>query len=212
MTDYYLAKYDNEASGPFVEEGANLTWTGGVGFLVTLIDNGATGKLYFALVSGVPPSDNDVITQSGVTADTDTDALLIDYPAYFRKDVAIAAGATTWTGPALGATHSFNFDGQTANVVVGEILTFSPDSQQCEVVTIESDVGASGELSVRWITFVDTLGYPADNDTFSGDIAGDGALNGVVHERCYQPYALHRLFQDLNDNADWNQERYTNNH
>lgn len=199
---YYLVEYDTEASGPYVAEGANMTWTGGVGFIITVIDEGTSGRLYFALISGVPPTAAQVLTQGATTANASGDAILIDYPAYARTDLAVAgAGGVTWTGPALGSTHSFFFDGQTSNVVANEILTFV-DGQECEVITVESDAGASGELSVRWITFIDTLSYPDDNDTFTGDIAGDGTLNGLVYERAYQPYHVHRLLQDLNDNGD----------
>jgi hypothetical protein len=201
MANYYIVKYDNEASGPFVAEGANLTWSGGVGFIVTVIDRGTTGLLYIALVSGVAPTNNQQITQNTTTADADTDAILIDYPAYFREDVAVAGtGDITWTGPALSVSHSFFFDGQTSNVVAGEILTFSGGAI-CEVITVESDAGATGELSVRFISNIDA-GLPADNETFTGDIAGDGVVNGVVHPRSYTPYELHRLLQDLNDNGD----------
>lgn len=201
MASYYVVNYDNEALGPFVEEGVNVTWTGGVGFIISLIDNGTTGTLYLGLVSGTAPNDNDVLTQGSTTADADGNGVLIDYPAYFRKDVAIAgSGAITWTGPALGATHSFFFDGQTGNVVAGEILTFS-GGQTAEVITVESDAGASGELSVRFISNIDE-GLPSDNDTFTGDIIGDGTVNGMIHDRSYKPYSLHRLLQDLNDNGD----------
>lgn len=201
MTNYYIVKYDNEALGPFVAEGANVTWPGGVGFIVKVIDDGTTGLLYIALVSGVAPTDNQVLTQSTTTADADTDAILIDYPAYFREDVALSGlGAITWTGPALSVTHSFFFDAQTGNVVAGEILTFS-GGQTCEVITVESDAGVDGELSVRFISNIDD-GLPVDDDTFTGDIIGNGTLNGVIHDRSYTPYALHRLLQDLNDNGD----------
>lgn len=205
-TSYFVVEYDNEASGPFVAEGALLTWDAAAssGFIVKVIDDGLTGKLVCALYTGTIPDNNDVLTQGSVTADTsgpaptgDAEALL--YPAYFREDTILsAAGPMTWSGAALGATHSFLFDGQTANVVVGELLTFA-DGQQCEVVTIESDVGASGELSVRWVSFLDTEGFPEDNDTFTGDVAGDGVLNGLIHPRCYTPLHLHRLLADLND-------------
>lgn len=213
MATYYIVKYDNEASGPFVAEGANLTWTGGVGFIVTVQDDGTTGTLYIGLVSGVPPTDNLVLTQGTVTADAFGDGLLIDYKAYIREDMQFAStGAVTWTGPADGVTHSFNFDGQTANVVAGEILTFS-GGQTAEVITVESDAGASGELSVRFISNIDE-GLPADNDTFTGDIAGDGVVNGMIHDRVYMPYHLLRWMQDLGDNGevygndDWSRTEY----
>jgi len=83
-------------------------------------------------------------------------------------------------------------------VVPGEILTFA-GGQQCEVITVEADTGAAGELSVRWITFLDTLLFPDDNDAFTGDIAGDGVLDGLVHQRAYSPLNLHRFLADLSD-------------
>ena len=201
MAEYYNVPYDNEANGPFVEEGANVTWTGGVGFIVTLIDRGTTGRIIIGLVSGVPPTDGLVLTQGSTTADADGDAKLMLYPAYFREDIAIASGgACTWTGPALGATHSFFFDGQTGNVSAADILTFS-GGQTAEVITVESDAGATGELSVRFISDVDA-GLPADNDTFSNGASGDGTVNGMIHDRAYSPLHLHRLLSDLNDDED----------
>ena len=206
-TQYFFADYESLAGGNYTPEGANVTWPGGVGFIVTDIPKaGATGRLIFALVSGAAPNDGQVLTQGGVTANCDEPisgaANLLYYPAYFREDIAWASnGDVTWTGPALGATHSFFFKGQTANVVPTEILTFS-GGQQCEVVTVESDVGATGELSVRWISFIDTLGYPDDSDTFTGSIAGDGALDGKVHPRAYSALELHRLGAYLNTNED----------
>ncbi len=204
---YYQFNYDNEASGPFVaEDDANLlTWSGGTGFIVTLIqDLGTEGKLAIALVSGTPPAENDTVTQGSTTADVNeplapTGAKLMLYPAYFRDDLTVPAnGVCAWVGPALGTTHSFFFDAQTTNAVANEILTFSGGAQ-CEVITVESDAGATGELSVRFITFLDTQGLPADNETFTGDIIADGTLNGVVHDRCYRGLHFHRLLADLND-------------
>lgn len=207
-TSYIVVEYDNEAGGPFLADAETpVTWPGGAGRIITLIDDGTTGKLAIALVSGDKPTNNEILTQGGVTADTNGPAANGDsedmlYPANFREDTSLAAtGKMAWTGPALGATHSFFFDGQTVNVVVGEIITFSPNNQQCEVVTVVSDAGASGELDVRWISFLDTLVFPDDNDTFTGDIAGNGTLNGVVHPRCYSPLHIHRLLADLNDDS-----------
>jgi hypothetical protein len=209
MATYITVDYDGQSGGEFVEEGANVTWvspSAGVGFIVTDIPDGTAGTLKMALVSGPLPDDNAVLTQGGVTANANAvapakiDTML--YPAYFREDVAVAAsGAITWTGPALGATHSFFFDGQTVNVVANEILTFS-GGQTCEVITVESDAGATGELSVRFIGDIDIEGLPADNETFTGDIAGDGTVNGVVHPRGYTPEELHRLLMDLNDDEN----------
>jgi len=203
-TQYFQVNYDNEASGPFVAEGALLTWDAAAssGFIVTVIDRGTTGKLVVALLTGSLPDDNDQLTQGSTTADADGAGRNILYPAYFREDVSVpASGQMAWTGPALGVTHSFFWDGQSANCTVGDILTFS-GGQQCELITVEADNGGDGEYSVRWITPIDTLGYPADNDTFSNGVLGDGVLNGAVHERAYTPLHLHRLLADLNDDDD----------
>ena len=196
MATYYSVAYDNEATGPFVAEGANVTWTGGVGFIVTLIDLGATGRLIIGLVSGVPPTNDLQLTQGSVTADADGDARLMLYPAYFREDVAVASGgACTWTGPALGATHSFFFDGQTDNFAATDIIYFS-GGQTAEVVTVESDAGATGEVSVRFISDIDA-GLPADNDTMAneGSTLDYGVVNGIIHARAYSPLEIHRLYQ-----------------
>lgn len=162
-TTYFVVTYTSRSGGSYSVEGANLSWDAGssTGFIITSIEDGTAGKLICALISGVIPTNGDTLAQGGVSSTSNgpasngnAEALL--YPAYIRQDLAVAVnGAITWTGPALGATHSFYFDGQTTNVVVGEILTFV-DGQQCEVVTVESDTGAAGELSVRWISFLDT--------------------------------------------------------
>ena len=204
-TQYFVVDFDTLAGGSYTAESSTvLSWDGGssTGFIVTSIEDGTEGRLQCALLTGSIPTDTDTLTQGGVTstcigpaANGDSEALL--YPAYAREDMAVAQnGNITWTGPALGTTHSFFFEAQTSNVVAGEILTFS-GGQQCEVVTVESDAGATGELSVRWISFLDTDLYPDDNDTFTGDIAGDGQLNGVVHPRCYSPLNVHRMLQAL---------------
>lgn len=201
MTDYYNVKYDTEANGPFVAEGANVTWTGGVGFIVGVFDDGTTGKLKIAHVSGVAPSDGLTLTQNTTTAVVDGAPDLMLYPAYMRDDITVpSTGIMVWAGPALGATHSFFFDGQTGNVTAGDTLTFS-GGQVAELITVESDAGASGELSVRFVSPVD-LGLPADNDTFSNGASGDGTVNGVIHDRAYTPLHMHRLLSDLNDNED----------
>ena len=203
MTDYYRLEYSNRSGGSFVEEGAFVTWNAGAdeGFIVTDLPDGTGGVLFIALIDNpTVPDAADTLTQGGVTADVDTSNVLL-YPAYARDDYSVTDNAGVldirWTGAALGATHSFFFDGQTSNVVVGEILTFSGGAE-CEVITVVSDAGATGELDVRFITNLDTVGLPANNETFTGDIAGDGTLNGVVHPRGYQPLELHRFLSLLN--------------
>lgn len=204
---YFVVDYDNEASGPFTAEGVNLTWdaAASVGFIITVIDRGTIGKLYCALLAGQIPDNNDTMTQGSTTADAVEDAALIAYPAYERPDLEVAAsGDITWDSgaPALGTTHSFKFDGQTGDVSAADILTFSPGGQECEVITVKSDVGATGELHVRFISFLDTLGLPDDNDTFSNGASGDGAVDGAVHQRAYSPLHLHRMLADLHDDED----------
>lgn len=208
MTVYYNVVYSNRAGGSFVEEGAFVTWNAGAdsGFIVWDIDLGAnTGKLGIAILDGsTPPDAADTLTQGGVTADVDRSNLLL-YPAYLRDDVSVTANVNDfdvrWTGPALGATHSLFFDGQTTNVTVGEILTFS-NGAEAEVITVVSDAGASGELDVRFITFLDTVGLPVDGDTFLGDSGGNGTINGVVHPRGYTAEEMHRFLSDLNDDQN----------
>jgi hypothetical protein len=60
--------YDNEASGPFTE-GVALTWgtgaTAGSGQLLALLDSGTTGTMWIQLLTGVPPTDNLTINQTG---------------------------------------------------------------------------------------------------------------------------------------------------
>ncbi|KPK74182.1 MAG: hypothetical protein AMJ84_00370 [Acidithiobacillales bacterium SM23_46] len=206
MTVYYNVTYSNLAGGNFTEEGAFVTWNAGAdsGFIVSDIIGTptTTGKLAIAIIDGsTPPDAADTLTQGGVTADVDVSSLLL-YPAYLRDDVSVTDTAgdidIAWTGPAIGATHSILFDGQTTNVVVGEILTFS-GGQQAEVITVVSDAGATGELDIRILLDIDTFGLPVNNETFTGDIAGDGTVNGECHPRAYTPLELHRFLADLND-------------
>ena len=56
--------YDAEASGPFTQAQA-VTWTGGSGQLLALLDSGTTGTMWIQLLTGVAPVDNTVINQTG---------------------------------------------------------------------------------------------------------------------------------------------------
>lgn len=204
-TTYFEVAYDTLASGPFVElDSTNLlTWPGATGFVISLLVDSVVateGKLKVALLTGALPTTGQTLTQNTTTASTigpsaAGGAVLSLYPCYFRRDVTLsAAGAYAWDGEALQVTHSFLFDGGGTAAVPGEILTFV-DGQVCECISI-----LSNELRVRWITPIDTQGFPEDNDSFTGDVAATGdALNGLVHDRSYSALHLHRISSDLND-------------
>jgi len=115
-TTYFVVVYDNLAGGSFTAKSDTLlTWDAAAssGFIITNIENGTTGKLIVALYTGTIPDNNDTMTQGAVTADANGpapsgDAELILYPGYARDDFTVAAnGDITWSGLALGATHSF---------------------------------------------------------------------------------------------------------
>lgn len=71
---YRTFNYDNEASGPFVLDEI-VTWDGGTGTgkLLTLDDNGNTGKMWVSLISGTAPQNDHTLVggTSGATADID---------------------------------------------------------------------------------------------------------------------------------------------
>jgi hypothetical protein len=60
--------YDGETGGPFVE-GVAITWgtglTAGTGQLLAIRDDGTTGVMWMQLLTGVAPTDNMTITQTG---------------------------------------------------------------------------------------------------------------------------------------------------
>lgn len=60
--------YDTEAGGPFVEA-TPITWgsgpTAGTGQLLALLDSGTTGTMWMQLLTGVAPTDNMTINQTG---------------------------------------------------------------------------------------------------------------------------------------------------
>jgi hypothetical protein len=115
-TQYFVVKYDTEVSGPFVAlDGTLITWDAAAssGVIITVIDDGTSGKLICALYTGTIPDSTDVLTQGSTTGVTigpapNGDAAPILYPAYMRPDITVpATGVMVWAGPALGATHSF---------------------------------------------------------------------------------------------------------
>lgn len=197
MTDY-IFNYDTEASGPFTE-GENVTFSGGaVGELITLQDAGTTGRMYVSIISGSVPVNNETITggTSAATAAVDGTPWLSGFPFKIRGDISIAANYDTrWTGPNLGATHSCKYDTEASGpFVLNEILTFG-NGATAELIQL-TDNGTDGELFFRMLSDI-TL-RPSDNDTITGGTSSATAnVDGVVHDRTYTPFHLHRFAQDL---------------
>lgn len=195
----YKLNYDNEASGPF-SEGELLTFGGGaVAELVMLYDNGAVGEMYVALISGTAPADGETITggTSSATADVDGTPFVSRFPVKIRADIAKdASDNITWTGPALGTTHSCKYDNEASGPFgVGEIITFGNGSTA--ELTAVTDNGTDGELFFRMINTT----IPADNDTITSDNTATGNVDGAVHIRAYTPNNLHYWFSDKGDDA-----------
>ena len=216
MTTYFKVRYDTLAGGAFSGEAAaftEVTWSAGAGRgqIIQDFPDGTIGKLSVALIAGSLPTDGLVLTQGAVTASADGDATTLLYPAYMRVDTDITDDTPTagereidWdpTAPAADGngiipSHSFFFDGQTVNLTVGQILTFS-GGQTAELIRVNNDVGVTGECEVRMISNLDA-GLPVDGDTFTDEGTGDGTLQGEMHPRTYTPLNLHRLLADLND-------------
>jgi hypothetical protein len=196
MADYKL-NYDNEATGPFTE-GELLTFGGGgTAELVMLYDNGATGEMYIAMVSGAVPINNDTITGATATADVNGTPFLSRFPVKIRTDIAKnASDDITWTGPALGTTHSCKYDNEaTGPFVVGETLTFGNGSTAELIALIDN--GADGELFFRMIS----VALPVDNDTIVSSGTATANVDGAVHIRAYTPNNLHYWFSDKGDDA-----------
>jgi hypothetical protein len=219
MTTYFKAKYDTLAGGSFTGEGTpgwtEVTWPGGGrGQIIQNFEDGTTGKLHVALIAGALPTDTQILTQGAVTAIADGAATTLLYPAYFRLDVDItdvgndkqidwdtAGGAPVADGNGIIPTHSLYFDGQTVDLTVNQVLTFS-GGQTAELVNIIDQTGADGEIEVRFISNLDA-GLPVDGDTFTDEGTGDGTVQGEVHPRSYTPLNLHRLLADLNDDDQY---------
>jgi hypothetical protein len=222
MPTYFKVLYDNQAGGEYVGEGTpgftELTWpSGGRGQIIQDFPVGTTGKLHVALIAGSLPTDGQVLTQGAVTADANGAATELLYPAYMRLDVDItddtpvagerevdwdaAGGAPVADGNGIIPTHSLYFDGQTIDLTVGQILTFS-GGQTAQLVNIIDQTGVDGEIEVRFISNLDA-GLPVDGDTFTDEGTGDGVVQGEVHPRSYTPFWLHRLLADLNDDEQF---------
>ena len=203
-TDAYKLSYDTLAVSTF-SEGEQITFSGGgVGELIILRDFGNnTGEMYFNLLSGSVPANNETITGGTSTATAAVDETIDTvyqsrFPLYIRDDTSKnASGDIRWTGPNLGTTHSCKYDGETGGpFTLNETLTFSGGAT-AELIQL-TDNGTSGILFFRLIGST----IPLDNETISGGTSGAGAaVDGVVSERCYTPQELHYWFSDLGDDS-----------
>jgi hypothetical protein len=221
MTTYFKVLYDGQTGGEYTSDHSTpayteLTWPGGGrGHIIEdFPDAGTTGKLHVALIAGAIPTDGQAMTQGAVSANADGAGTTLLYPAYMRLDVDItdvgsdkeidwdsAGGAPVADGNGVIPTHSFMFDGQTVDLTVNQILTFS-GGQTAQLVNIIDQTGADGELEVRFISNLDA-GLPVDGDTFTDEGTGDGTVAGGIYERSYTPLHLHRLLADLNDDSQF---------
>ena len=167
MASYFKVLYDNQA-GSFTGEGTpgftELEWPGSGGGnrgqIIQDFDDGATGKLHVALISGSLPTDGQQLFQgAGNTADANGAATTLLYPAYFRLDVDVtdngslkdvrwdsAGGAPDPDGNGVIPTHSLYFDGQTVDLTLGQTLTFS-GGQTAELVRIIDQTGLEMDMS-----------------------------------------------------------------
>jgi hypothetical protein len=206
MADYYT-NFDNEAGGPFTA-GEIITFGGGataelVELKSTATDPNGDGEMYFSLISGTIPADNETITggTSSATANVKSDTVPlyeIAFPAHAFQDMSVAVnGDIRWTGPALGVTHTCNYDNEASGpFTLNEVLTFGSGGTG-ELITL-TDNGTTGEIEFRLIT----LPAPSDNDTITGGTSSATAdVDGAVHRRTYQPIELRRWLGDLGDDA-----------
>lgn len=213
QTNYYYLEYDARITALFSEgEIITLGGTGsGQAEIIDVIPSeliSGEGYLYVADLGTLSITDNATITSDGsgtaVVNSTgvggNISSYQTKYPAFMRKDVTIAInGDIRWdtapAAPVLFVTHSCQFDGQTVNLTLNNILTFSGGGT-AELIT-QTDGGVSGEIQFRLIT----LPMPLDNETFTDEGSGNGVVNGVVHDRTYTPLHLHRFLGDLGDDA-----------
>jgi hypothetical protein len=62
--------YDNEASGP-IADSTLMTWATGSGQVIAVDDNGTAGTIWFQLLTGAAPANNDQVTVGSATANVD---------------------------------------------------------------------------------------------------------------------------------------------
>lgn len=106
--------YDNELTGPFVQNEVLTFGNGATAALLALDDQGTTGNMYVQLLTGVAPGDNDTISggTSGATADI--------AGAVTSRNVNKNCFLGNYTGSMLGA-YGVGFD--TADVVAADQFT-----------------------------------------------------------------------------------------
>jgi hypothetical protein len=116
--------YDNESGGPFQEDEL-LSWgtgvTSGTGLLLALDDNGATGNMYFQLLTGIAPTDGLTITGSTSSATCDVDGSVTS------RTVSTAFLGTS-TGTNIIGTYGIGIEA--ADISASDILFDLNNTQQ----------------------------------------------------------------------------------
>jgi len=86
----YSFDFDNNVGTNFTVDEA-LTWTGGTGYLISIVDSGLTGNMVISLDTGVAPSDGLTITGSSSGATCDVDGI-VTYEGVLDSNESIRRG------------------------------------------------------------------------------------------------------------------------
>jgi hypothetical protein len=167
--------YDNELNGPFIENEA-ISWSGGNGILIYLIDNGTTGEMAIRLQTGVEITDGQSMLggTSGATADANGNP----------------TGGKWW--------------GSTIAGIPAEGMNWNTIPETLDMINLYNDISDSGNNTNRFMYQSDgvTLGGEGPNvtyefqlkkmriDEFSGETRDlSVAVEGTADNPSYRNYA-----------------------
>lgn len=136
--------YDGQSAGDFTHQ-ETVSWSGGTGFMLVDDSSGATGTLYVSLISGVAPTNDQVLTggTSSVTADADGTAVV-------QGTDSLTCG--TFTSPCATLDYAMNTridDAQTDNPSLGEVAICGFGTHDANM-TIDTSI--SGDTGTRTVT------------------------------------------------------------
>jgi hypothetical protein len=147
-TQYKTLAYDGQTVNFVVGE---IVWgrtSGATGTIQKDTDGGATGTLGLKTITGTF---------------TDNEALAVEH--------ATANGAVD----ATGNSWQLDYDGQTGNFAIGEVVTGGTSGATATVI-LDTDAGATGTLKLTDVTaaFV-------NNEAITGDASGAAVVNGTLY-------------------------------